>query len=147
MTKHPQKLNQEGNFFKITTSADSVGLAADAFLPAPSHAIGKYNGNGATHSEGFFKGNYTLYANNNDLKIFAGAANGVNSTSDISFVDMENNKNDYSMQYDMERGLITSLNIFNDFSDASGTFVTPTNNFEDLQPQSYSVFTCRFNPS
>ena len=140
-------LNQEGKFFKITTVADNVGLAEGAFLPDHSHAIGKYTGNGASHSEGFFKGNYTLYANNSDLRLFAGAANGVNHTSDMSFVDMENNENGYSMQYDMEKGLITSLNIFDDFSDASDTFIAPTNNFGDLQPQSYSVFACRFNPS
>ena len=151
-------INQNGKFFKITTNAANIGTSEDAKLPDHMHAIGSYKIAGVAHSQSFYVSRYKLLANNNDsaLKRYTGAANGVSGSGDVNFEeinsDSETNTNtaenaqvvDNVMEFTVDNGLTTSLNIFNEFTYDKNSYAEPTNNF-DIQPQSYLVYACKQN--
>ena len=146
-------INQEGRFFKITTQTENIGYSEEANLPDHIHAIGEYTVAGlGTFSQRFFEGQYNLLANsdNTNLRLFVGPANGTWRFLDIEYEVINNGsgENAYTHQSRIDNGLITSLNIFDEFVRHGETsFAEPTNNFEYLQPKSYTVFACKYTPS
>ena len=151
-------INQNGKFFKITTNTANIGTSEDAKLPDHMHTIGSYKIAGAAHSQSFYASRYKLLANskNSTLKRFTGAANGVSGLGDVNFEeinsDSETNTNtaenaqivDNGVEFTVDNGLTTSLNIFNEFTYDKNSYAEPTNNF-DIQPQSYLVYACKQN--